>query len=199
MFSDSSFRCEILNHLLWKYQTTPAVHEPLDIAVAFLPLNGLEPTGPVESLDQDDSMAARNVVETHPKTEKNDCANHPQHGILPLQVVNAENCDARTFQIFDNVVVVDLLVHNVNIVVNYACVRVRLVFFGNGNAKQTLRRISSGFQKFLYGSYFKSKSRRSNLDLTAGDGDGGAGGEAGNDRLGDEVDEEAEPGVYCHC
>ena len=39
----------------------------------------------------------------------------------------------------------------------------------------------------------------SNLDLTAGDGDGGAGGEPGNDRLGDEVDEEAEPEVYCHC
>ena len=99
----------------------------------------------------------------------------------------------------DNVVVDDLLVHNVNIVVNYACVRVRLMFFGNGNAKQTLRRISSGFQKFLYGSYFKSKSRRSNLDLTAGDGDGGARGEPGDDRLGDEVDEEAEPEVYCHC
>ena len=48
----------------------------------------------------------------------------------------------------DNVVVVDLLVHNVNIVVNYACVRVRLVFFGNGNAKQTLQRMWSGFVKF---------------------------------------------------
>ena len=44
----------------------------------------------------------------------------------------------------DNVVVVDLLVHNVHIVVNYACVRVRLVFFGNGNAKQTLQRKLSG-------------------------------------------------------
>ena len=33
------------------------------------------------------------------------------------------------------------------------------------------------------------------LDLTAGDGDGGAGGEAGDDGLGDEVDEEAQPEV----
>ena len=33
----------------------------------------------------------------------------------------------------------------------------------------------------------------SHLNLTAGDGDGGARGEAGNDGLGDEVDEEAEP------
>ena len=35
----------------------------------------------------------------------------------------------------------------------------------------------------------------SHLNLTAGDGDGGARGEAGNDGLGDEVDEEAEPEV----
>ena len=46
---------------------------------------------------------------------------------------------------FDKVVVlvvVDLLVDNVHVVVDDACVRVRLVFFWNGNAKQTLRRIS---------------------------------------------------------
>ena len=52
---------------------------------------------------------------------------------------------------FDKVVVlvvVDLLVDNVHVVVDDACVRVRLVFFGNGNAKQTLRRIWSGIQKF---------------------------------------------------
>ena len=50
---------------------------------------------------------------------------------------------------FDKVVVlvvVDLLVDNVHVVVDDACVRVRLVFFGNGNAKQTLRRISFSIQ-----------------------------------------------------
>ena len=49
---------------------------------------------------------------------------------------------------FDKVVVlvVDLLVDNVHVVVNDACVRVRLVFFGNGNAKQTLQRISFSIQ-----------------------------------------------------
>ena len=41
----------------------------------------------------------------------------------------------------------------------------------------------------------QSKLLLSNLDLTAGNGDGGAGGEAGDDGLGDEVDEEAEPEV----
>ena len=50
---------------------------------------------------------------------------------------------------FDKVVVlvvVDLLVDNVHVVVDDACVRVRLVFFGNGNAKQTLQRISFSIQ-----------------------------------------------------
>ena len=85
-------------------------------------------------------------METHPKTEKDDRANDPQHRVLPLQVINAENCEA---QCLDKVVVVvDLLVHNVHVVVDDACVRVGFVFFGNGNAKQTLQRISSFFQKF---------------------------------------------------
>ena len=50
----------------------------------------------------------------------------------------------------------------------------------------------------LISTVLKLELTSSNLDLTAGDGDGGARGEPGNDRLGDEVDEEAEPEVYCH-
>ena len=33
----------------------PAVHEPLDVAVALLTLHRLKPTGPVESLGEGDS------------------------------------------------------------------------------------------------------------------------------------------------
>ena len=55
-------------------------------------------------------------------------------------------------------------------------------------------RLCEGY-RFLFSpqSVFESKSTDSHLDLTAGDGEGGAGGEAGDDGLGDEVDEEAEP------
>ena len=53
------------------------------------------------------------------------------------------------------------------------------------------------FKSFLYSprSVFEPKSPDSHLDLAAGDGEGGAGGEAGDDGLGDEVNEEAEPEV----
>ena len=50
------------------------------------------------------------------------------------------------------------------------------------------------FKSFLR-SVSESKLTDSHLNLTAGDGDGGARGEAGNDWLGDEVDEEAQPEV----
>ena len=44
-------------------------------------------------------------------------------------------------------------------------------------------------------SVFEPKLTDSHLDLAAGNGEGGAGGEAGDDGLGDEVDEEAQPEV----
>ena len=56
-------------------------------------------------------------------------------------------------------------------------------------------RLPKVFTRFV----LKLELTSSNLNLTAGDGDGGARGEPGDDRLGDEVDEEAEPEVYCHC
>ena len=71
--------------------------------------------------------------------------------------------------------------------------RVGLVCFVNSNAKQTLKTTLSNFTK-LYPSVCVELHRAlSNLDLAAGDGDGCSRGEAGDDWLGDEVDEEAEP------
>ena len=57
-------------------------------------------------------------------------------------------------------------------------------------------RLCEGYP-FLYSprSVFESKSTASHLDLTAGDGEGGAGGEASNHWLRDEVDQEAKPEV----
>ena len=93
-----------------------------------------------------------------------------------------------------NVVLV-LLVDNVHVVVNDAGMRVGLVCFVNSNAKQTLKTTLSNFTKLYPSVCFELHRALSYLDLAAGDGDGCARGEAGNDWLGDEVDEEAQPEV----
>ena len=73
--------------------------------------------------------------------------------------------------------------------------RVRLVCFVNSNAKQTLRTILSNFTKIYPSVCVELHRALSYLDLPAGDGDGCSRGEAGDDWLGDEVDEEAQPEV----
>ena len=73
--------------------------------------------------------------------------------------------------------------------------RVRLVCFVNSNAKQALRTTLSNFTKNYPSVCVELHRALSYLDLAAGDGDGCSRGEAGDDWLGDEVDEEAQPEV----
>ena len=73
--------------------------------------------------------------------------------------------------------------------------RVGLVCFVNSNAKQTLRTILSNITQIYPSVCVELRRALSYLDLPAGDGDGRSRGEAGDDWLGDEVDEEAQPEV----
>ena len=73
--------------------------------------------------------------------------------------------------------------------------RVGLVCFVNSNAKQTLQTTLSNFTKINPSVCVELHRALSYLDLPAGDGDGCSRGEAGDDWLGDEVDEEAQPEV----